>query len=83
MTAAGAVPDALRLRGASEFLWDDTRHCYANVGSSANARVSLAHVFIKDLIVHYIPKLYFPPGRPIGQALLGAPDDVSGTNGWI
>jgi hypothetical protein len=70
-------------RRMSELVGDDARYDYANVGLGSNSYLALAHVFVENLIMNYVTKLQFPVSRPIDEALLGAPDDLDGAEGWV
>src|SRR2546423_13059236 len=61
---------------ASDLLRDDARHHLANVGSGALAGRSLEPVFVEDLVVDHVAKSQLPLHRPVGEALLGTPDDI-------
>jgi len=63
----------------SEFIGDDPCHSYAKIGSSSKAYLTLAHIFVENLIVDDVTKLQFPVSRPVGEALLGTPDNLGGT----
>jgi hypothetical protein len=77
------LPQQKRAVPVSELVGDDTRDNHANVASGPDAHLTLAHVFVENLIMDYVTKLQLPVSRPIDEALLGAPDDLDGAEGWV